>query len=134
MKRALLIILNVLALTACGAPADDPGGEIIETSKGVVGKLVTVKSTPSLKSGSLAEAAQRWQTNGWKRVRSDSCKDIALLEGQAVEAYEIKFEGYAAEKIPTRRLRLCAAQLDAPKRIAAIGLIVSSEQAQPIKP
>ncbi len=134
MKRFFTPTFFLLALAACGQPVGDPSHEIIETSDGVVGRLVTLKTTPSLKSGSLADAAQLWQSLGWEKVASDTCKGIGLPAGSPIEAYQIKFDGYAPEKISRRTLRLCAIQLTDPKRIAAIGLVVSSEQAQPIKP
>jgi hypothetical protein len=123
-----------LALTACGPPMGDPSHEIIETSKGVVGKLVSLKTTPSLKSGSLADASQAWQSSGWAKVNAERCKDVALPEAQPLEAYEIKITGYAPENMPTYNLRLCATQLTAPKRVVAIGFVVSSEKSPPFKP
>jgi hypothetical protein len=134
LKRLLAATFTLLALAACGQPVGDPSYEIIETSGGVVGRLVTLKTTPSLKSGSLADAAQHWQSLGWAKVASDPCKEIGWPAGSPIEAYQIKIGGYAPEKTPTRTLRICATQLSGPKRIAAIGLVVSSEQAQPIKP
>jgi hypothetical protein len=134
MNRATAALLLVLALAACGPPMGDPSHEIIETSKGVVGKLVPLKTSPSLKSGSLADAAMEWQSWGWKKVASETCKDIDLPEAQSLEAYEIKITGYAPENIPTYNLRLCATQLNGPKRVAAIGYVVSTEKAAMPKP
>jgi hypothetical protein len=134
LKRFFTATFFLLALAACGQPVGDPSHEIIETSGGVVGRLVTLKTTPSLKSGSLGDAAQQWQALGWKKVASDTCKEIGLPAGAPIEAYQININGYAPEKIPKRTLRLCATQLSGPKRIAAIGLVVFSAQAQPIKP
>jgi hypothetical protein len=133
LKRVFTATFTLLALAACGQPVGDPSFEIIETSGGVVGRLVTLKTTPSLKSGSLAVATRQWQSLGWEKVASDTCKAIGLPAGSPIEAYQIKIDGYAPEKIPTRTLRLCATQLSGPKRVAAIGLVVSSEQAQPIR-
>jgi hypothetical protein len=132
--HALIATLTLLTLTACGAPAGDPSHEIIETSKGVVGRLVTLKTTPSLKSGSVVDAAREWQSTGWGKVDAERCKDVILPVGQPVEAYKIVIDGYAPDKIPTRHLRLCATRLSGPKAIAAIGYVVSTEVAQPIKP
>jgi hypothetical protein len=134
MNRATAALLLGLALAACGPPMGDPSHEIIETSKGVVGKLVSLKTSPSLKSGSLADAAREWQSWGWKKVASETCKDIDLPEAQSLEAYEIKITGYAPENIPTYNLRLCATQLTASKRVAAIGFVVSTEKTPPFKP
>jgi hypothetical protein len=134
LKRFFTAPFILLSLAACGQPAGDPSYEIIEASGGVVGRLVTLKTTPSLKSGSLADAAQQWQSLGWEKMASDTCKEIGLPAGSPLEAYQIKINGYAPEKTPTRTVRICATQLSGPKRIAAIGLVVSSEQAQPIKP
>jgi hypothetical protein len=134
MNRATSALLLALALAACGPPVGDPSHEIIETSKGVVGKLVSLKTTPSLKSGSLADAARDWQSSGWAKVNAERCKDVAVPEAQPLEAYEIKITGYAPENMPTYNLRLCATQLTAPKRVVAIGFVVSSEKSPPFKP
>jgi hypothetical protein len=105
MKRATV---SLLALTACGAPLGDPSHEIIETSKGVVENMVTLKTTPSIKSGSLADAARDWQSFGWAKVNATSCKKKVLLDNQSIEAYDIKITGYAPDNVPTYHLRLCA--------------------------
>jgi hypothetical protein len=134
LKPAAVAIFLALTLAACGPPMGDPSHEIIEASKGVVGKLVPLKTSPSLKSGSLADAARDWQSTGWKKVTSETCKDIDLPEAQSLEAYEIKITGYAPDNIPTYNLRLCATQLNGPKRIAATGYVVSTEKAAMPKP
>lgn len=136
MKRVALSLLafSPLALVACGAPLGDPSHEIIETSKGVVAKMVTLKTTPSIKSRSLADAGRDWQSFGWAKVNSASCKAIALLENQSIETFEIQITGYAPDNIPTYNLRLCASQLTNPKRIVAIGYVVSRTKAELPKP
>lgn len=123
-----------VTLPACQAAIGDPAAEILEKSGGVIGRIVTLKTTPSLKRGSLEDAARDWQAIGWKKVNPQRCKDVALPTASAVEAYEIAIIGYAPENLPTRHLRLCAAQLFAPKVIAAVGFVVSTQKAETSKP
>jgi hypothetical protein len=42
--------------------------------------------------------------------------------------------GVVDKNIPTVDLRICATQLANPKRIVAIGYVVSSQKAEPFKP
>jgi hypothetical protein len=45
-----------LALIACGAPADDIVLKIVGTGSPVIGKVVALKTSSSLKSGSITDA------------------------------------------------------------------------------
>jgi hypothetical protein len=129
MKPASFALFLGLALSACGPPVGEPSHEIIETSEGVVGKLVSLKTSPGLKSGSLVDAGQAWQSSGWAKVNAERCKDAELPQEQSLEGYEIQIIGYAPDNIPTYNLRLCATQLTAPKRVGAIGFVVSTQKA-----
>ena len=133
MKSTIFTTLALIALTACGQPMGDPSSEIMETSKGVVGKMVTLKTTPSLKSGSLIDAAREWRAMGWSKVVADACKDVDLPFGQPIEAYEVLLPGVASQNVPTYNLRICATQLSNPKAISAIGYVVSTQKAEQIK-
>lgn len=135
MQRARIILaFALLALAACGPPAGDPSHEILEASKGRIGVMVKLKSTPSLKNGSLSDAAQVWQSLGWQKIAAEVCKGEAKQGEQMMEAYERVVDGYAPEKIPTCIVRICVSQLSHSKRIAALGYVLSARVAQPPKP
>jgi hypothetical protein len=132
MKRILAAAL--LTLTACGSPSPpDVLDEIIEGSGRVVGKVVTLKTSPSLKLTSLDDTARTWAERGWRKGNDSECKGSALPQGGVARAYEITVFGVLEEKTPTLDLRLCAAQLSNPKRIAAIGYVVASRPGESIK-
>jgi hypothetical protein len=133
MKR--IIPLALMALAACGPPTPaDVDIEIMESSAGVVGKIVLLKTSPSLKQTSLDDAAKIWETAGWRKGKSEDCKDAPLPQNTLPRAFEFGLLGVVDKNIPTVDLRLCATQLANPKRIAAIGYIVSSHKAAPYKP
>jgi hypothetical protein len=132
MKRILAAAL--LTLAACGPPSPpDVLDEIIEGSGRVVGKVVTLKTSPSLKLTSLDDAARTWVEWGWRKGDDGACKGSALPQGSVARAYEITLIGVLEEKTPTVDLRLCATQIANPKNIAAIGYVVASRPGESIK-
>ncbi len=134
MKCSITCTLALLALSACGQPAGDPSHEILATSKLTIGAIVELQTSPSLKSGSLADAAREWQNAGWHGVDPSACMGKMKTAGGPVSAYEYRVIGYEPDKIPTYNLRICAVQENSPKRVAAIGYVVSSEAATVVKP
>jgi hypothetical protein len=133
MKR--IAALALFALTACGPPAGtDFASEIMGSSKGVVGKQVPLKTSASLKSNSLADASRLWSDLGWQKVSSEVCKSVSPSDWVNVEAFD--FQGVVPEpkQDQSYSLRICATQLADPKRIAAIGFVVSSQKIEPYKP
>jgi hypothetical protein len=133
MKRIVAVAL--LALSACGPPAGtDVASEIMDASKGVIGKQITLKTSASLKSNSLADVSRLWSDLGWQKVSADVCKGIAPSDWENVEAFD--FQGVIPEpkQDQSYNLRICATELASPKRIVAIGFVVSSQKTKPYKP
>jgi hypothetical protein len=133
LKR--IAALALLALSACGAPTGtDVASEIMDASKGVIGKQVPLKTSASLKSNSLADASRFWSDLGWQKVSSDVCKGVAPSDWENVEVFEFLGANVEPKQDQSHNLRICATQLTNPKRIAAIGLVVSSQKVEPYKP
>jgi hypothetical protein len=133
MKR--IAALALLALSACGPPAGtDVASEIMDASKGVVGKQVPLKTSASLKSNSLPDASRLWSDLRWQKVSADVCKGVALSDWENVEAFDFQGAIVEPKQDQSYSLRICATQLADPKRIAAIGFVVSSQKIEPYKP
>ena len=130
-----IAIFFVLALVSCTAPiTEDVAGEIVATAKTVIGKPVLLKTSLSLKAGSLSDAADIWVNSGWAAVDAVVCKDAAPLEWGKVDAFELRDTNFDLKTGQLYTLRICATQLSNPKRVAAIGVIVSSQKSEPYKP
>ena len=135
MKLKHLLLTCLTALAACGAPGDlDVGLEIVTTSEKVIGKPVFLKKSDSLKSGSLSDAAQLWTAFAWTPVDAEACKAKVPSEWATILAFEDNYFDFDPKGDQIYKLRLCATQLNNPKRIGAIGYIVSSTKAAPPKP
>jgi hypothetical protein len=124
----------LMTVSACGAPADDIAQEIIAPRSPVTGKVVALKTSLSLKSGSLTDASQIWLVGGWTRGDAALCKPYAPEGWQTTEAYTRELYYLEKEKEQVYDLLLCASQLSDPKRIGAIGVVTASRKPDPIKP
>jgi hypothetical protein len=134
IMKHLIVVCVALVVQACGVPSTDPGAEILDQSKGVVGKIVTLKTSPTLKSGSLSQAISEWKAMGWTQSDLGPCKALGLPIGVDEIALEKTIEGYAPENLPSYRLRLCASQVYSPKSIAVVGYVVSTHKTFAPKP
>jgi hypothetical protein len=135
MKRRLAF--TFLALTACAAPvSNDVALEIMDASSGNSGEKVALKTSASLKSGSLSDASELWLGFGWQKVNSGICKDVAPSDWRDVRAFDYTFfvSETKSNLFYAYNLRICATQLSNPKRIAAIGFVESSQKMEPLKP
>jgi hypothetical protein len=133
MKR--FITISFLALAACGTPAsNDVLYEITDASNGIVAKTVVLKTSASLKSGSLSDASELWLGNSFRKTEGHRCKDVAPSDWRDVVAFDIEGAIVEAKANKSYNLRICATQLSNPKRIGAIGFVVSSQKLEPMKP
>jgi hypothetical protein len=134
MKIWRYSLVLFLGLTACGAPSDDIVLEIAGTRSPVIGKVVVLKTSSSLKSGSLAHASEIWVGGGWSRADAALCKPYAPADWQNTQAFTREFWLSDKDKNQIYNILLCASQLDNPKRIGAIGVVTASRKPEPIKP
>jgi uncharacterized membrane protein len=135
MKTHATLALFLLALTACGAPAStDIALEILERGDAAIGNGVVLKTSPSLKSGSLHQASEIWLRDGWVRVDSNECKSIVPKNWESSVAFTFTIAITDKEGTLLYTSLLCATQFDNPKRIAAIGVAKTPRKADPIKP
>ena len=137
MRNTRFIALTFLMLAACGPPVGDPSQEIMENSNGVVGKAVPLKTSPSLKSGSLVDASQAWLGSGWKEIDAAFCKSMMANELTPISAFELDDYSVVSKDQKTYQaytFRICALQLENPKTISALGFVASATKPTPIKP
>ena len=135
MKPASVFVFTLLVLTACGTPAsNDVVLEIMDAAKETVGKPVALKTSASLKSASLDDASRVWFVYGWQEANGALCKGKAPSDWPDVAAFDYVGAMTDLKQNKAYNLRICATQLTNPKRIGAIGFIVSSQKIEPIVP
>jgi hypothetical protein len=134
MKAKLALAIALLALSGCGTPAGDIVAEIMDAGRPVIGKQIILKTSPSLKSGSLGDASEIWFASGWKQGQPALCKEIAPQEWTKAEAFTTEYWYSDKSKDQIYDILLCATQLNDPKRVGAIGVVTASRKPEPIKP